>query len=79
MDNNNNNPAKFLLIDGKANVQTPQMKEQIDAAEVVFVGLKLIKNSGSKVYDRVGTLMAKSEIDKIRRKYHRSEIAEIPA
>lgn len=74
-----NNEAKFLLIDGKANTQTPKMKEKIDAAEVVFVGLKLVKNAGGKVYDRVGTLMAKSEIDKIRRKFNRSEIEEIPA
>jgi len=79
MDKKEKTPAKFLLIDGNANTKTPEMKEKIDAAEVVFVGLKLIKNAGDKCWDKVGTLMAKSEIDKVRRKFHRTEIQEIPA
>lgn len=79
MEKQNNKKARLLLIDGKADLRTPETKEKMDAAEVVFVGLKLVKNTGNEVYDRVGTLIARSEIAKVQRKFHRTEVEEISA
>lgn len=71
--------AKFLLIDGKANLQKPEIKAKIEQADVVFVGNKLSKNQGDSIRDRVGTLFAKSEIAKAQRGFRPNEVEVIEA
>lgn len=71
--------AKFLLIDGKANLQKPEIKEKFDRADIVFVGNKLAKNAGDAIRDRVGTLFAKSEIAKAQRNFRPNEVEVIEA
>ena len=71
--------AKFLLIDGKANILKPEIKTKIDNANVVFFGNKLAKNSSEAIRDRVGTLFAKSEIANAQRNFRPNEVEVIAA